>query len=165
MVVAQSSQTYHWLHLSLNKWGINCSSNWVQTWHVLLPSIQSLEQAVVVEFICFRSTKYSLQECLDVKNNFQKQVCFFCARNVPGSWEKWNMSRMHWSKTYKQLAFGVTFCFNDCQTLNVWQHIVRKCFLVSCPRLDATGGKLVLGFWTFIVMLWNNENFTLLCCC
>ena len=146
MVVAQSSQTYHWLHLSLNKWGINCSSNWVQTWHVLLPSIQSLEQAVVVDLICFRSTKYSLQEFLDVKNNFWKHVCFFWARNARESWEKWNMSRAHRSKTYEQLAFGMTVCFNGCQTLNIWRQPVRTCFLVSCPRLDATDDKLVLGF-------------------
>ena len=77
----------------------------------------------------------------------------------------WNMSRRHWSKAYKQLAFGVTVCFNGCQSSNVWRHAVRTCFLVSCPRWDATGGKFVLGFWTFIVMLWNNENFTLLCFC
>ena len=75
------------------------------------------------------------------------------------------MSRTHWSKAYKQLAFGVTVCFNGCQTSNVWRHPVRTCFLVSCPCWDATGGKFVLGFWTFIVMLWNNENFTLLCFC
>ena len=127
---------YCWLHISLNKWGINYSSNWVQTWHVLLPSIQSLEQAVVVDFICFCSTKYSLQEFLGVKNNFWKQVCFFWVRNVPGSWEKWNMSRMHWSKTYKQPSFGMTVCFNGYQTLNVWRHPVRTCFFVSCPCLD-----------------------------
>ena len=56
------------------------------------------------------------------------------------------MSRAHRSKTYEQLAFGMTVCFNGCQTLNTWRQPVRTCFLVSCPRLDATDDKLVLGF-------------------
>ena len=34
---------------------------------------------------------------------------------------KWNMSVTRQSKTYKQLTFGVTVCFNGCQTSNVWQ--------------------------------------------
>ena len=54
---------------------------------------------------CFRSTKYSLQKFLDVKNNFWRQVCCFWARNTPESWGKWNMSETRWSKTYKQLTF------------------------------------------------------------
>ena len=40
---------------------------------------------------------------------------------MPKSWEKWNMSGMRWSKTYKQLSFGATVSFNGCQTSNVWR--------------------------------------------
>ena len=36
--------------------------------HVLSPNIQSLKNAAVVDLSCFHSTKYSLQEFLDVKN-------------------------------------------------------------------------------------------------
>ena len=68
----------------------------------------------------FHSTKYCLQEFLDVKNNFWRQVCCFWAGNMPESWEKWNMSGTHRSKTCKQLTFGSTVCFNGCQTSNVW---------------------------------------------
>ena len=58
----------------------------MQTWLVLLRSIQSLEQAAVVDLICLRSTKYSLQEFWDIKNNLWKQVFFFWSRNVPEIW-------------------------------------------------------------------------------
>ena len=37
--------------------------------HVLSPNIQSLKNAAVVDLSCFHSTKYSLQEFLDVKNS------------------------------------------------------------------------------------------------
>ena len=57
-----------------------------------------------VDLICFRSTKHSLQELLDVKNNFWSQVCCFWARNMTESWEKWNMSETRWSKTYQTLS-------------------------------------------------------------
>ena len=90
-------------------------SNWAQMWHVLAPNTWSSDKAAVVDLICFHPTKYSLPEFLGVKNNFWRQVCWFWSRNMPESWDKWNMSRMHWSKTYKQLTFGVTVCFNGCQ--------------------------------------------------
>ena len=44
--------------------------------HVLPPNIQSLENAVVVDLICFHSTKYSLQEFLDVK----KEIVIFLSQ-------------------------------------------------------------------------------------
>ena len=94
--------------------------------------------------ICCRSSKYSLQEFLDVKNNFWRQVCCFWARNMPESWEKWNMSGAHWSKTYKQLTFGVTVALTAVKlqmfggkTRHVW-HPNRTCFfyLVSTLRCN-----------------------------
>ena len=49
--------------------------------HVLPPNIQSLENAVVVDLICFHSTKYSLQEFLDVK----KEIVIFLSQKY--AWE------------------------------------------------------------------------------
>jgi len=70
---------------------------------------------------CFHPTKYSLQEFLEFKNNCKRQVCCFSARNMPEKWEKWKMDGTRWSTRYiKQLNFGPTVCFNDCQTSNVW---------------------------------------------
>ena len=39
----------------------------MQTSHVLLPNIRSLKYTAVVNFICFCSTKYSLQEFSDLR--------------------------------------------------------------------------------------------------
>ena len=44
--------------------------------HVLPPNIQSLENTVVVDLICFHSTKYSLQGFLDVK----KEIVIFLSQ-------------------------------------------------------------------------------------
>ena len=122
-------------------------SNWVQKWHILPPNIRSLQQAAVVDLICFRSTKkFVAKNFLEVKNNFWRQVCCFWARNRPKSWEKWNMrqSGTHWSKTFVQLTFGATAALTAVKlqmfggkTRHVWQPI-RTWFFVSCPRLDVT---------------------------
>ena len=78
-------RTYRRLHVSVYTWGKKTCSNWVQTCHVLPPNIRSLEYAAVVDLIRLRSTKYSLQEFSDVKNNFWRQVCCFWASNMPAS--------------------------------------------------------------------------------
>ena len=44
--------------------------------HVLSPNIQSLKNAAVVDLSCFHSTKYSLQEFLDVK----KEIVIFLSQ-------------------------------------------------------------------------------------
>ena len=78
----------------------------MQIWHVLPPNMRLTKFGVggCVDLICFRSTKHSLQELLDYKNNFWIQVCCFWARNMTESWEKWNMSETRWSKTYQTLS-------------------------------------------------------------
>ena len=129
-------------------------SNWVQTCHVLRTNIRSLEYAAVVDLIRFRSMKYSLQEFLDVKNNFWRQVCCFWARNMPESEEKWDMSGTRWSKTYKQRSFGATVCFNGCQTSNVW----RQNTSCLAPYLDATDGIYLVyaHMWPYLYIGFNS---------
>ena len=95
--------------------------------------------ADVAGLICFCSTKSSLQEFLDVKNTFWRQVCCFWARNMPASWEKWNklMSVTCWS--------GATVCLTAVKiqmfggkTRHVWhatRTIVSFC-LVSTFRCN-----------------------------
>ena len=54
----------------------------MQTWHVLPPNIRSLEyMADFFDLICFRATKYSLQEFLDVK----KAIVLFLSQKY--AWE------------------------------------------------------------------------------
>ena len=82
-----------------------CSiKNWVQTWYVLPwiihcfeanHSMQSLEYVAVVDLrpvsrldLCSLN-KYSWQKFSDVKNNFCRQVCYFWARNMLESEEKY----------------------------------------------------------------------------
>ena len=52
------------------------------------PNIRSLEQAAVVDLIRFRSTKYSLQELLDVKllsggkcTDSEREICLKVEKN------------------------------------------------------------------------------------
>ena len=49
--------------------------------HVLSPDIQSVKNAAVVDLSCFHSTKYSLQEFLDVK----KEIVIFLSQKY--AWE------------------------------------------------------------------------------
>ena len=112
---------YTQLHLSGYTWGkkkwiIGCKHD------MFWPNIQSLEYAAVVDLICFHSTKYSLQEFLDVSNIISGGKCAVseweikCLR-VKKS-EIW--AERAGQKHNKQLTFGGTVCFNSCQTLNVW---------------------------------------------
>ena len=52
--------------------------------HVLPPNIWSSENAAVVDLICFHSTKYSLQEFLDVK----KEIVIFLSQKYAWGFRK-----------------------------------------------------------------------------
>ena len=107
---------------------------------------------IVVDLICFRSTKYSSQDdkknfwsCKTPKNNSGlKQVCCFWARNITENWEE----KKRWAeradkKHVNNLTFGKTVCFNGCQTSNVWWQNT-SCLAPNfrlCSRLDATKGN------------------------
>ena len=53
---------------------------------------------------------------------------------------KWNMSRPRQSRTYKQITFGVTVCYNG-MSGTLLEHV----FFISCPHLHATNGKILTG--------------------
>ena len=57
-------------------------------------------------------------------------MCCFWVRNMPESWEKWNKSRMRWSKTYKLGTFALTAVklqMFGSKACHVW-HPIRTCF-------------------------------------
>ena len=89
-----------------------------------------------------RSTKYSLQEFLDVKNNFPRQVCCFWAKTMHERWEKWNVSETRWSVWGDSLLQRLSNIMFGDKTPQVC-HPIRKYmfFFVSCPRLNATDGN------------------------
>ena len=77
----------------------------------------------VVELICFRSTKYYLQEFLDMKiisagkwAVSERELCLKVE-------EIRNMSRQAGQEHNKQLTFGATVCVNSCQTSNGQQNM------------------------------------------
>ena len=126
---------------------ITCS-HWVQTWHVLPPYILSLEYMAVVDLICFRTTTYSLQEFLDVNNNFWRQVSCYWAWNKPESWKK-KYEQNVLIKTYKQITL------NWCDSCLLSQLSYFKCLVAKhvmsgtllehvfllCPCLDGTNSR------------------------
>ena len=110
------------------------------------PKMRSLELAAACcRLDLIRLTKYSLQEFLDVKNNFGWQMCFFWGRNNTWKLKKMIYERNALIKKHKTAYLWCGVCFNDFQTLNIWQHNKSRlapyqstCFYVPCPCLDAT---------------------------
>ena len=113
--------------------------------------------------ICFRSTKYSLQEFLDVKNNLWRQVLFL--REICLKVEKneiWaeladqkHINNSPLARQFALMAVKLQLLAAKhvmSSTLNVLEHV----FFVSCPRLDATDGNASSCHITLLTVINNS---------
>ena len=120
----------------------------MQAWHVLVPNIRSLEEAAVVDLICFCSTKHSLQEFLDIKNNFLEASVLFLSKKYGALRVEKNEIWVEHAgqKQNKQLTVGATVCFNGCQQMFGCKTRHVATLFVLCPRLDASDAIVVCRF-------------------
>ena len=83
---------YHRLHLSVHMWGLNIFKiMFYLGWNMICFATKHSKFGVVG---CCQLDLFSLNKIF-----FARIFSCFWARNMPESWEKWNMSRTCWSKS------------------------------------------------------------------